>query len=152
MDKPVAVAPKIDSDSAAFYRRYLPASLNQSVAFILDAFPVFYQRTLEKMRGVFSIGELGLILDALNGHGKLILTLHHAPALIGQHVVLEVSDMMRLSPGAAEKWEISDHDGLIKRLSSLTVFQQICLEVWASGFWNQDNASLEEWVNPLLRP
>lgn len=146
----VSTAPKITDEAAEFYRKYFPVSFNASLTFVLDAFPSFYTRTLAEMRGVFSRGELGLILDVLNGHGMLLLSSHHAPALIGQHIALEIHDALCLTPGLAETWKIDDIFGLMERINRLTIFQKICIEIWASGFWKYHNIELNEWIKPLI--
>lgn len=146
----VATAPKISAESADFYRRHIPASLNRTATFILDAFPSFYRSTLAEMRGLFSRGELGLILDVLNGHGMLILAAHHSPAIIGHAIAIEVEDAIRLSMHLKDTWKIDDTADFLSRIGSLTHFQKIVLEIWAAGFWVDRDTDMEEWIKPLM--
>jgi hypothetical protein len=150
-EEKVAVSPKITGKSKAFYRTHLKqASLNQSVTWVLDGFPVFYQKTLQELRGVFTLGELKLILDVLNGHGKLLMSFITAPSLIGEHIALAIEDAIRIDPSILEKWDI-DSNAICDKTKLLTFFQKLAMELWASGFWNSEpTMPVEEWCAPLL--
>ncbi len=150
-DKIVAIAPKIMSDASDWLQQFFP-TLNAGATFVLNAFPSFYQYSLNEMRGRFSRGELGMILDVLNGHDMVLSSYQISPSLIGHHLVLEIADSFRIYPGSYEKqWEIDDPRGFIERLKSLTMFQKICIELWAAAFWhNPETTVLDEHIRPLL--
>jgi hypothetical protein len=138
-----AIAPKITEDAAQWYEDIFP-SLNAGVTFMLEATPHLYAQGLSEMRGMFSRGELSMILDVLNDHGTLMA--YGSPGgLAGQHITLSISDSFRLHPGSYEdKWGISDADGFVRRLVGLGRWHLVCLEMWAARFWqgdyNADNA------------
>lgn len=149
-NKPIAVAPKIRAEAADFYAAHFP-SLNAGATFVLDAFPTIFMATLAEVRGVFSVGELSMILDVLNGHGTLLA--YGGAGLSGQYIVPSIADSFHLYPGAyEEKWGISDPDGFIQRLAGLTRAQALCLEIWAAGFWEKKylDTPVEEYCKPLL--
>jgi hypothetical protein len=147
--KPVAIAPKIRSDAADFYAAHFP-SLNAGATFVLESFPILYRATLAEIRGKFSIGELSMILDVLNGHGSLLA--FGGSGLAGQYIVPNIEDSFRLDPGIyEEKWSINDPEGFVRRLSALTRVQGLCLEIWAAGFWEKYmDTTLDEYCRPLI--
>ena len=146
-----AIAPKILAESSEWYAKMF-STLNAGATFVLDSFPNFYAQTLSEMRGMFTQGELCMILDVLNGHGTILLTYGSAPGPAGHHITVSIADSFDLYPGMyQEKWDIKDKDDFINRINNLPRFFKVCLEVWAAGFWeNHESTTPEEWSAPLL--
>lgn len=148
--KPVYTAPKIRQSAADFYAAHFP-SLNAGATFVLDAFPTIFMATLAEIRGKFSLGELSMVLDVLNGHGTLLA--FGGSGLAGQYIVPNIEDSFRLYPGQFEdKWGIDNPEDFVNRLNSLTRAQSLCLEIWAAGFWEKKymNTAVEEYCKPLV--
>lgn len=152
-EKLVPVAPKIQAASAAWYEDMFP-NLNAGVTFTLNCFPSFYRYTIMEIRGMFSLGELCMILDILNGHGAMLLAYQTSPSMVGYHLAFEIEDSFHVYPGSyEEKWKIDDPKGFIERIRTLTMFQKICLELWASAFWEKRHLDElpEKYCEPLLK-
>ena len=136
-------APRIGEQSAEFYKG-LFQSLNWGLEYTLDAFPALYRRTLHDMRGVFSRGELSLMIDVFNATALM-------PGLAGQHLDAQVADGIELDR-LDEKWEI-DGTALNNKIAALPIFARACLEIWANGFWYREKTEepldLEAWIKQL---
>ncbi len=141
-------APRIGEQAAKFYPSVF-SSLNAGMEYTADAFPVLYRKTLHDLRGMFSDGELSLIIDVFNG---LILT----PGRAGQQIGLSVADGIALDR-LDEKLGVGP-EALNKKISALPVFSRACLEIWANGFWYGGNSTtkkegkgndLESWIAQL---
>jgi len=146
-----SIAPKITSEAADWYAKMFQ-TLNAGATFVLDAFPTFYSQTLSEMRGIFSRGELCMIMDVLNGHGTLLLAFGTSSGLIGQHINLSIADSFDLYPGQyQDKWDIPDAQDFMRRLSERSRWQLVCLEIWAAGFWEQhESITPDEYCKDLL--
>jgi hypothetical protein len=114
---------------------------NVGMTWTLEIFPILYRATLESLRGRFARGELLLMLDAMNG---LILT----PEIAGQRVALEIADAIALQ-GLDKKWHV-ESKSLGKKIAGLSLFERVCVEVWASSCWLTPDAAEDEWLAPLL--
>ncbi len=148
--KEVAVAPRIDSDTAEWYDQNFP-SRNAGVACAIELLPHMYQAALAEIRGVFSKGELSMILDVMNGHAGIMI--YGQAGLAGQHIGLNVADSFHLYPGTYEDaWGIEDPVSFQARLAALPRFQSAALEIWAAAFWEKhhDDVPLEDYLKPLL--
>jgi len=118
------IGPQVSTQTIEFFGEKFK-STNAGAEYTLAAFPGLYQATLTReIKGVFTAGELSLMLDVFNA---TMLT----PALAGQH--LNCIDGMELDH-LDEKWEINKAE-FTKKLNALTIFQANCLEIWANGFW-----------------
>lgn len=125
--------PKIGAritDQTAEFLRSTFGSINAGGEFIAGSFPALYQRTLRDMRGLFTLGELSLMLDIHNG---TILN----PGLAGQHIMAAVRDSIELD-GAGEKWGV-ELATIMKKLSDLPVHSRSVLEIWACAYWSGDH-------------
>lgn len=113
--------------------------------YLLNSLPTLYADALHGMRGVFSAGELSLMLDVMNGTFLV-------PSSATWHLTANVEDGLRLS-GMAEKWQLDGTELLVK-LGNRTRWQLYCLEIWAAGFWSsgawEREAGVEEWCKVLL--
>lgn len=122
---------------------------NRGVTYATESMEALFNRTVaHELKGVFSISELSLILDAMNG-------LYLEPAFAGQHVLLNVEDAIALD-GLDKKWKVSKND-LLTKIKSLTIYQAFVIEVWSIGFWDGNNGenyskanAITEWCKVLL--
>lgn len=142
------IAPNISDQSAQFYLDHF-RNLNAGSTFILDAFPTIYKREIATVKGIFTRGELCLMIDCFNG---LLLT----PQLIGQHIELQVIDSINLDH-TDEKWGIAKAE-IINKIAGLSFFEKVCLEIWVKAFWNGNREGqeayqkndIEEYVKKLI--
>ena len=104
-----------------------------------QAIPNLYSVTLGEIKGLFTAGEVNLMLDVSNG---LLLM----PMILGQHLSHEVEDGIDLN-GLAEKWDI-DRDALLEKLARLSTTQIAVLETVLNDFWYGADKSLD--VEALL--
>lgn len=136
----VKTAPRISDKSAEWYKTAF-GSVNGGLEYVLDSFPQLYRQTLHSLKGKFSRGELMLLIDS--GNGTMLM-----PSLAGQHLALGVSDSIALDR-LDEKWEI-DGAALNKKVSALTIFEAVCLELWVQAFWERhDEIDIEEYVRDM---
>ncbi|MGB6065639.1 MAG: hypothetical protein WBG50_12590 [Desulfomonilaceae bacterium] len=99
-----------------------------------QAIPNLYSVTLGEIKGLFTAGEVNLMLDVSNG---LLLM----PMILGQHLSHEVEDGIDLN-GLAEKWDI-DRDALLEKLARLSTTQIAVLETVLNDFWYGADKSLD---------
>lgn len=79
---------------------------------------------LDLLRGQLSAGEVGFVLDVLNGTGLPDVS------MLGTHVTLSVAD----SPELGVQWEIN-HATLARKLEAAPLVARAALELWAIGLW-----------------
>jgi hypothetical protein len=146
---PTTTSSRLKPETVDWFQRYFP-SLSGGTTFTIEMLPTAYAHTMAEVRGRFSLGELSMILDVLNGHGNILC--YGSSSMAGQHIELSIHDSFRLYPGVYEdKWNIPDPAGFQKRLAGLTHFQKIAIEIWAAGFWeNHETAKPEDWCKPLV--
>jgi len=137
------ISPRVSESATAWLTDHFK-SKSAGAEYVLEAFPELYRRELHNLTGVFSTGELSLMLDVMNGH---LLT----PQFAGQSLSLSCEDGMSLD-GLHEKWEI-DREAFLAKLSNRTLLQLACLEIWARAFWEsgawEKDGGLEAWVAAL---
>lgn len=126
------LSPRITEDAVQWYESMFSSSPHAGAKFVLEATPHLYAQTLAEMRGIFSKGELNMIIDAIKGRSRLE---YREARVVGQRIVLFIVDTFRLYPGIYEdKWSIRDPKGFIMRLSTCTRWQLACLEMWANQY------------------
>ena len=122
------VSPRISDLAATFYAQNF-SSLNAGAEYVLDSFPMLYRHALASAWGVFTEGELLLMLDACK---DLMLT----PQLIGCHLIAAVRNAIELSQ-AHEEWSVSPAV-FIGKLNGLPVCVVAGLEVWCRAFFESE--------------
>jgi hypothetical protein len=107
-----------------------------------QAIPNLYAVTLGEIKGLFTAGELNLMLDVSKG---LLLT----PTILGQHLSHEVEDGIDLS-GLAKKWDVN-RDALLEKLGRLSTTQIAVLETVLNDFWygTDETANAEALLEAL---
>lgn len=133
------VTPGLTEKTNAWYKSNFE-NVNHGAAYTLEAMPELYGRTLRDLRGMFSAGELSLMLDVQNG-------CFLSPVAAGQHLTANVEDGIALDR-QDQKWKI-DGAELVKKLHALKPFEIAMLEIWAGAFWCQDKSEIEKWVSGL---
>lgn len=121
------------------------ASYPQAQTFILQLWDQIWRRTKMTLKGVFSRGELCLIIDGYNGYRL-------APQTYGSNgLAVTVSEMISLE-GADAKWEV-DGPEILAKIKALDSVQAMVLEIWANGFWygmgTEDSKDFGEYVGQL---
>lgn len=133
---PKKVTPLIEDESIKFFESNF-RNLNAGVTYILEAFPSLYGRTMHDVKGVFTDGELRLILNVVNG-------LELTAQIAGKHLIFDVQDGIDLER-LDEKWGVSKVD-IIKKINNLSLFCLVCLEIWAKSFWQGKRSGQGEYV------
>lgn len=138
------IGPRISDGSGEYLEKYFQ-SLNFGAQFVLEAWPVLHLFALKEMRGVFSPGELKLIIDVHNGFMP-------TAQITGQGILAQVMDGCELDRLGA-KWDV-DQKEIAKKIAYLKTFQRHALEIWAYAFWYGGNGDstkdLEEYIKALL--
>ena len=138
------ISPRVEDQSREFLSTNF-STLNAGAEYVLDGFPMLYNRALYEMRGYFSDGELSFLVEAFK-ETKL------SPQLAGQQLKIFCDDAMTFRK-LDDKWKIKG-DAFLKKVEDITSFQIACLEIWAKKFWfakwKKGDKSLREYVK-LLR-
>lgn len=93
---------------------------------VSESFERLYYGTLDELRGLFTEGEKGLMLDVMNGTMISASTPGaHLPANVADGIALDALD---------EKWAV-DAEGLRLKLGGLPRAQLHMLEIWCSRHW-----------------
>ena len=136
-------SPRIEDQSREFLSTNF-STLNAGAEYVLDGFPMLYNRALHEMRGRFSSAELSFLVEAFK-ETKL------SPQLAGQQFKIFCDDAITFRK-LDEKWKIKS-DVFLKKIEDITSFQMACLEIWAKKFWfakwMKGNKSLREYVKTL---
>ncbi len=137
------ISPRIEGQGQEFLSKNFN-TLNAGAEYVLDAFPMLYNRTLHEMKGRFTGAELSFLVDAFK-ETKL------SPQLAGQQLKIYCDDAMMYRK-LHEKWKIKG-DAFLKKIENTTSFQTACLEIWAKkywfGKWIKRGKSLQEYVQLL---
>jgi len=136
--------PIVSENSIAHLSEYFQ-STRSGTAYLVESFPVLMKRTLAELRGVFTAGELSLIVDVFNG---IALTAQ----LAGQHLYPSCRDAMELDE-YDKKWGVKKYE-LLRKIEETTIYQAACLEIWANGFWYgaakiDENLDFTAYINQL---
>ena len=141
---------KITEQAAEFYQQTFP-NLHAGAVFILESFPTLYRRTLHDLRGVFTLGELKLLVEVFAVSASL------TPDYSGQQLSIKVQNGVKFSDDLGGKYTV-DEAVLMQKLSKLSIFNAACLEIWAKGGWHiiksadssGGDLALERWLAQLL--
>ncbi len=138
------ISPRIEGQSQEFLSKNFN-TLNAGAEYVLDGFPMLYNRTLHEMKGRFTNGELSFLVEAFK-ETKL------SPQLAGQQLKIYCDDAM-LFRKLHVKWKIKS-DVFLKKIEDITSFQIACLEIWAKKFWfakwKKGDKGLSEYVKLLI--
>ena len=119
-------------------------TLDKGSEYVLNAFGPLFIRTLGELKGIFTDGELSLIIDTFNATAL-------TPRLAGRHIIGSCRDAIN-GNGLDKAWVV-DKKTFLEKIKSLTIFQAACLEIWANGFWYGDpgkkKLNLEEYIKNL---
>jgi hypothetical protein len=138
------ISPRIESQSQDFLSKNFN-TLNAGAEYVLDGFPMLYNRALHETRAHFSVNELSFLVEAFK-ETKL------SPQLAGQQFKIFCDDAMTFRK-LDDKWKIKS-DEFLKKIEGLTSFQMACLEIWAKKFWfakwKKGDKNLREYVKSLV--
>ena len=137
------ISPRIEGQSQDFLSKNFN-TLNAGAEYVLDGFPMLYNRALHETRAHFSVNELSFLVEAFK-ETKL------SPQLAGQQFKIFCDDAMTFRK-LDDKWKIKS-DEFQKKIEGLTSFQMACLEIWAKKFWfakwKKGDKNLREYVKSL---
>ena len=137
------ISPRIEDQSREFLSANF-STLNAGAEYVLDGFPMLYNRALHEIREHFSDEELSFLVEAFK-ETKL------SPQLAGQQFKIFCDDAMTFR-NLDDKWQIK-RDVFLKKIEDITSFQMACLEIWAKKFWfakwKKGDKSLREYVKLL---
>ena len=125
------VNPKIEKETYNFMSQTFK-SADAGLTHAIESFPFLYNKALSEIKGLFTRGELYLIIDVFNG---LTLTSQNA----GEHLLEECSKEIDIDK-LDIKWRV-DKDGLEQKINALTSFQTACVEIWANVYWHGGGAN-----------
>jgi hypothetical protein len=138
------ISPRIEVQSQDFLSKNFN-TLNAGAEYVLDGFPMLYNRALHETRAHFSVNELSFLVEAFK-ETKL------SPQLAGQQFKIFCDDAMTFRK-LDDKWKIKS-DEFLKKIEGLTSFQMACLEIWAKKFWfakwKKGDKNLREYVKSLV--
>ena len=138
------ISPRIEGQSQDFLSKNFN-TLNAGAEYVLDGFPMLYNRALHETRAHFSVNELSFLVEAFK-ETKL------SPQLAGQQFKIFCDDAMTFRK-LDDKWKIKS-DEFQKKIEGLTSFQMACLEIWAKKFWfakwKKGDKNLREYVKSLV--
>ena len=100
------ISPRIEGQSQEFLSKNFN-TLNAGAEYVLDGFPMLYNRTLHEMKGRFTNGELSFLVEAFK-ETKL------SPQLAGQQLRIYCDDAMMFRK-LHEKWKIKS-DVFLKKI------------------------------------
>ena len=146
MKKKITVIIK-DETYDFFYELF--KSPDEGVRNMLEAIVPLYKKSLGEIAGIFTRGELYLIIDVFEG-----MTLKAGDA--GTYLLDECLDALHTQQMAL-KWNI-DSGQFQKKLGVLTSFQSAALEFWANAYWygagttgeKKSDSDLEKHIEALL--
>ena len=137
------ISPRIEGQSQDFLSKNFN-TLNAGAEYVLDGFPMLYNRALHETRAHFSDNDLSFLVEAFK-ETKL------SPQLAGQQFKIFCDDAMTFRK-LDDKWKIKS-DVFLKKIEDLTSFQMACLEIWAKKFWfakwKKGDKNLREYVKSL---
>ena len=138
------ISPRIEGQSQDFLSKNFN-TLNAGAEYVLDGFPMLYNRALHETKAHFSVNELSFLVEAFK-ETKL------SPQLAGQQFKIFCDDAMTFRK-LDDKWKIKS-DEFLKKIKGLTSFQMACLEIWAKKFWfakwKKGEKNLREYVKSLV--
>jgi hypothetical protein len=138
------ISPRIEGQSQDFLSKNFN-TLNAGAEYVLDGFPMLYNRALHETRAHFSVNELSFLVEAFK-ETKL------SPQLAGQQFKIFCDDAITFRK-LDDKWKIKS-DEFLKKIEGLTSFQMACLEIWAKKFWfakwKKGDKNLREYVKSLV--
>ena len=140
--KQSTVSPRIDAVTERFLEENF-RSKGGGAEYALEAFRTSHRWALAEIQGIFTAGELAMVLDISNG---VLLT----AGICGQHIGAGVSDSFALYPGMYERNHGVEKGPMLNKIRKLTHFQRVALEIWASAFWKTEQ-DLDEYVKPLAK-
>ena len=119
------------------------ATFTDAIEYIILTSKAMYQRSMVALKGMFSKGELSLIIDVMNGTML-------SPAMPGESLRGNVPDGIALD-WLDEKWGI-DGQALVEKIKNLGLAECSTLELWANGFWYGENAgeNIEKYLEQLI--
>jgi hypothetical protein len=130
------ISPRIENQSQDFLSKNFN-TLNAGAEYVLDGFPMLYNRALHEMREHFSDKELSFLVEAFK-----------ETKLSPQIFCDDAMTFRKLD----DKWKIKS-DAFLKKIEDLTSFQMACLEIWAKKFWfakwKKGDKNLKEYVKLL---
>lgn len=132
----------IAGKSVEWYERHFD-TVGKGATFAAEALPALYAHGLAALKGVFTVGELHLIIDVMNGVFLM-------GGLIGQHITADCEDGITLN-GLDKKWKI-DAAEFLKKLHARNILELAALEIWAHGYWvNFEDVKIEAWALQLAK-
>ena len=104
------ISPRIEGQSQDFLSKNFN-TLNAGAEYVLDGFPMLYNRALHETRAHFSVNELSFLVEAFK-ETKL------SPQLAGQQFKIFCDDAMTFRK-LDDKWKIKS-DEFLKKIEGLT--------------------------------
>jgi hypothetical protein len=138
------ISPRVEDQTRDYLSKHF-STINAGAEYVLDGFPMLYNRALHEIKGRFTEEELSFLVEAFKDT-KL------GAQLAGQQLRVYCDDAMTFRK-LDEKWHL-ERDGLLQKIREMPSFQTACLEIWARTYWfrkwNKGEKAMREYVAALL--
>ena len=111
---------------------------NAGAAFIIEALPSLFTKSVRSMAGRYGLNELKFILDCFTGQKKV------NPYMSGSQIIALA--ITGLQTGKGQRWGVDE--SIMKKLHAEPAFNLVVLEIWATKFWVDGNDA-DEWIAKL---
>ena len=138
------ISPRVEDQTREYLSKHF-STTNAGAEYILDGFPMLYNRALHEIKGRFTEAELAFLVETFK-ETKL------GAQLAGQQLRVYCEDAMMFKK-LDEKWHIPREE-FLQKIREMRSFHAACLEIWARVYWfrkwYKGEKALREYVASLL--
>jgi hypothetical protein len=138
------ISPRIEDQTREYLTTHF-STLNAGAEYVLDGFPMLFNRALFELKGRFTRDELCFLVEAFK-ETKL------SAQLAGRQLKIYCDDAMRFR-NLDRKWPV-ERETFFQKVEEMPSFQTSCLEIWARMYWfrkwKKGEKALKDYVSDLL--
>jgi len=138
------ISPRVEDQTRDYLSKHF-STINAGAEYVLDGFPMLYNRALHEIKGRFTEEELSFLVEAFKDT-KL------GAQLAGQQLRIYCDDAMTFKK-LDEKWHL-ERESLLQKIREMPSFQTACLEIWARRHWlrkwSKGEKAMRDYVSALL--
>lgn len=137
MNEPQAqVRGRVTERSAAILKTYF-RSLNAGGEYLINMFPGLFDKSLIGLKGKFEAKELALMIHGM----KSVSSLYGGKPMMNPEAAgFQMQNAVQINGGGED---------LLQKIRNLHLFDMVCLEVWAIGFWYQKEKDIKAYCRML---